>query len=171
MNQEWYCASEAIAQIMIVFIVLIYDELKTQIWCFVNVAVTRLFFYDNMSASALDKVVTFADEVMFERKPPTSTKPEATLCDSIDLRISGQPEELCTLNVRQAKVFLISSLMKQVLKSPNKSTMINDLIKNYSKKHAEKVDYFPVSHRDSETHALRDGNLERHEVSKTEDRV
>ena len=43
MNQEWYCTSEAIAQIMIVFIVLIYDELKTQIWCFVNVAVTRLF--------------------------------------------------------------------------------------------------------------------------------
>ena len=128
-------------------------------------------FYDNMPASALDNLVTFADEVMFERNTPTSTKPEATLGDSIDLRISSQPEELCTLNVRQAKVFLISSLMKQVLKSPNKSTMINDLIKNYSKKHAEKVDYFPVSHRDSETHALRDGNLERHEVSKTEDRV
>ena len=29
MNQEWYCTSNAIAQIMIIFISSIYDELKT----------------------------------------------------------------------------------------------------------------------------------------------
>ena len=40
--------------------------------------------------------------------------------------------------------------MKQVLKSPNKSTMIDDLIKNYSKTHARRVDYYPVPHRDPE---------------------
>ena len=45
-----------------------------------------------MPASALDKVVTSAGEVLFERKPPTSIKPEATLGERIDLRISGQPE-------------------------------------------------------------------------------
>ena len=53
-----------------------------------------------------------------------------------------------------------------VLKSSNKSTMINDLIMNYSQRNAEKVDYDPVSHRDSETHAPQNGNLERHEVVK-----
>ena len=47
---------------------------------------------DNTLASALDRVITCTGEVLFERKPPTLTKPEATLGDS-DLRISGQLEE------------------------------------------------------------------------------
>ena len=68
----------------------------------------------------------FAGEVVFGRKTPTLTEPEATPGDRIDLRVSGQPEEPCLLNEKQPKVFLISRLMKQVLKSPNKSTMIND---------------------------------------------
>ena len=33
------------------------------------------------------------------------------------------------------------------------------------------IDYCPVSYRDSETHALQNGNLERHEVFKIDDRV
>ena len=49
--------------------------------------------------------------------------------------------------------------------------MISDLIKIFSQKNAEKVDYFPVSHRDPETHALQNGNLKGHEISKIEDRV
>ena len=73
-----------------------------------------------MPASALNKVVTFAGEMLFERTPPTLTKPET-----------------------------------QVLKSPNKSTMIDDFIKNYSQKNVEDVDYYPAAHRDSETHALK----------------
>ena len=52
-------------------------------------------------------------EVLFGRKTPTLTKPEVTLGDRIDLCMSGQPEEPCLLNEGQAKVSLISSLMKQ----------------------------------------------------------
>ena len=44
-------------------------------------------------ASALDKVVTFAGEVLFEKHPQTLTKPEATPGDRIDMRISGQLEK------------------------------------------------------------------------------
>ena len=43
-----------------------------------------------------------------------------------------------TLNEKESEAILISNLMTQVLKSPTKSTMINDLIKNYSLKNAEK---------------------------------
>ena len=70
-----------------------------------------------MLASALDKAVTFAGGVSFKRKPPTLTKPESTPGDRFDLRKAGQLEELYTLNEREAKVFLFSSLMKQVLNS------------------------------------------------------
>ena len=49
--------------------------------------------------------------------------------------------------------------------------MVIDLIKKYSKTHTEKDDYYFVSHRDSETHALQNRHLERHEVSTLEDRV
>ena len=131
---------------MIAFIFSIYDELKTQIEFFIKVAVTRLFLHNNMSASALDKVVTFSGDVLLERKTTTLTKLEATLGDRIHLRISGQPEGHHPLNEREANIFLISSLMKQVLKSSNKSTMINGLINSHSQ-NAETVDYFPVSHR------------------------
>ena len=86
-----------------------------------------------MPASALDKVVKFAGDYLFDRITPTLTKLEATPGDRIDFRISCQPD-------RDAKSFLISSLMKQVLKSSNKSTNINDLIKTHSQMNAEKVD-------------------------------
>ena len=49
--------------------------------------------------------------------------------------------------------------------------MINDVIKNQSLTNAARVGYNPVSHRDSEMHAEQNGNLERHLVSKLEDRV
>ena len=71
--------------------------------------------FDQMLASALDKVVTFAGEVLFERKAPTLTKPQATPGDRIDLRMSGQPEELNPLNEKQAQIFLIASLVKKSL--------------------------------------------------------
>ena len=45
-----------------------------------------------MPASALDKVVIFVGEVLFEWKPPTSIKPEATPGERVDLRLSGQPK-------------------------------------------------------------------------------
>ena len=48
---------------MIVFTSSIDDELKTQLLYVINVAVTRLFLYDSMPPSALDKVVNVAGKV------------------------------------------------------------------------------------------------------------
>ena len=91
-----------------------------------------------MLASALDKVVIFAGAVFARKeKPQTLTKPWATPGDRLHLGISGQPEEPYTPNENAAKVF-ISSMMKQVLKSPNTSTMVHDLIKIYSLKNQNK---------------------------------
>ena len=44
--------------------------------------------------------------------------------------MSNNRAELYTLNEKESECFLFSSLMKRVLKSPKKSTMINDLINN-----------------------------------------
>ena len=77
MTQEWNCTSKAIAQTTIAFGTSTNDVLKTQIWYFISGAV---ILYDNMLASALDKVVTFAVEIFVERKLPT--KLEATLDDA-----------------------------------------------------------------------------------------
>ena len=91
-----------------------------------------------MPASALDKVVTCAGEVMFERNLPTASKQEATLCEQIDLCILGRPEIPNTEDGKR-KTFLISSLTKQVLDSPNQSMQIVDLIKNYAEKKTQHV--------------------------------
>ena len=93
------------------------------------------------------------EKFLFERHSPTSIKPEAAPRDRNDLRTSGQPEERETLNEKEAELFLISSVMQQVLMSANKTTMINDLINNYSQTNAARIDYYPASHRDSEIHA------------------
>ena len=85
--------------------------------------------------------------------------------------ISGQLEEPQLLNERRKTHFSFSNLMKQVLKSPNKSTMMDDSIKNYARHNPEQVDYSPVSQGESENNALRHSNMERHEVLKIEDRV
>ena len=45
------------------------------------------------------------------------------------------------------------------------------MIKNYAQKKTQNVEYYPVSFTDSESHAEQNGNLERHEVSKIEERV
>ena len=76
----------------------------------------------------------------------------------------------CTRRERRTP-FLISSLTKQVLNSPNKSPMIAHLIKNFSRENTENIEDSLASHQDSEIHAEQNGNLERHEVSKIEDRV
>ena len=57
-----------------------------------------IILYDNMQASAIYKVVTFAGEVFFERKTPNVTKPEAIAGDRCDLRKSGHLEESYLLN-------------------------------------------------------------------------
>ena len=85
---------------------------------------------------------SIATEVPFERKLPTLTKLEATPGDRIDLRTSGQVEESHLLNDEQAKVFFNSSYMKEVLKSPNKFTMIDRILQtesNISLHHRERL--------------------------------
>ena len=42
--------------------------------------------------------------------------------------------------------------------------MINDQIQKYSHENAARVDYYSVSHRDSQIHAEQNGNLERHKI-------
>ena len=149
----------------------LYDELQDANLLFHQCCSDADALCDNIAASGKDKVVTFAGEV-FVRKDfpllllfllpllppslPTLTKLEATPGDRIDLRISGRPEEPHSWSEKEAKVFLIS---------------IYDLIKNYSHKKTKVDCYFPVSHRDSGTHVLQNGNLERHKVSKIEDRA
>ena len=150
---------------MTAFIISIHDDFKTQKKAFQQRGSDAIILYDNIAGKRIGQGGHFfSGEVWFERKSPIWTKLEVSPCNRIDLRISGQPEEPYQLNERQTKVLLIPSLTKQVLKCPNQSTMINDLIKNYSQKNAEKVYYCCVPHRDSETHALQNGNLERHEV-------
>ena len=116
---------------------------------------------DNMPASALDKVVIFAGEVLFERKSPTATKQEATSCEHIELRILGRPEIPCTVDEKAEKAFRISSLTKQVLSAPHKSMLIANFIKNHAMQATGSVEYYPMSL----------GNLERPEVLKIEDCV
>ena len=49
--------------------------------------------------------------------------------------------------------------------------LVADLINNFAQKKTEHDEDYPVSHDDSEIHAERNGNLERHEASKIEDRA
>ena len=86
---------------------------------------------DKKSACALDKVLTLASEALCEKNLPTSIMPEETLGKRIDLRISSQPEVPHTEDETAGTTFLVSSLTKQVLNSPNKSMRIADVIKNY----------------------------------------
>ena len=93
MNQERYCTSKIVAQTTIVFID--YFNLRraqNAKLIFHQGRSGAFILYDKMRATALDKVVTFAGEVLFERKHPTSIKQEATPGERSDLRISGQPE-------------------------------------------------------------------------------
>ena len=52
---------------------------------------------------------------------------------------------------KKRKSFLLP-LIKQVLKSPNKSAMINELIDAYSQTKCSKSRWLSVSHRDAESH-------------------
>ena len=94
-----------------------------------------------MLASALDNVITFAGKVLFERKSPTATKQEATLCEQINLRILGRPEIPNTVWTRRRKTFVISRLTKQVLSSPSESILIADAIKNHAKQETGNIEY------------------------------
>ena len=135
--------SKAIAQTTIVFITSIYDVLEN-----VNLVLHQrnsdaIILYDNLPANASDRVVTFAGDVLFEMKPATSIKREATPGERIDLRISGQPEGPHTQDDKAYKTFLIFSLTRQVLSSPVELTMTADLINNNEQEKTDKSRRLP----------------------------
>ena len=119
MNQDWYCTSKTNAHIMILFL---FHLLRIQgaNLVFHQSCSDAIILHNNTPASALDKVVTFASEVLFGRETHTLTKPEATLGDRVGLRISSQHEESYPLNQRQTIVFLIYKASLEV------SCQIND---------------------------------------------
>ena len=79
-----------------------------------KVAATLLFRKTICWQAHWTKVVTFAGEVLFNRTPLTSIKPEATFGERIDLRISGQPE---VLHTQHEKAENISSFQNVQLKN------------------------------------------------------
>ena len=125
-TSSWTNNGTAQVQIIVVFVISIYDELQTQILYFITVTVAQLFF------------TTTCRQAHWTR---WSLSTEATLDDRLDLLVSGQSEVFYQLNERETNVFLISNKINQVLKFPNKLTMISDLVKNYPQKNAEEVDY------------------------------
>ena len=107
-----------------------------------------LFLLDNIP-SALDKVVTFAGEVSFGRNSPTSIKPEATLGERINLRVSRRPEEPHKEDEKAVNKFLLQSLIQQVSKYLKKSVLVAHLIKNFAQKKTEHPENYLVSHTGS----------------------
>ena len=101
LNQEWYCSSKAIAQIMVVFAFHSH-------FCRWSCCWKRNPDFDQASGWLQATVLTNAYQANLKN--------------------------LTLLNEKQANVFLTTSLMKQLLKSPNKSTLINDLIQNLAQK-------------------------------------
>ena len=104
---------------------------------------------------------------LFERRLPLSIKPEATLGERIDSRTSGQPDIPFSEDEKAEKTLLISSLTKQVLNSPKQIGV--DC--RFDQELCTGIEHFLVSHTDPVIHAEQNGNMERHEISKTEDHV
>ena len=74
-----------------------------------------IILHDNLQASALDKVVTFASEVSFEKNPRLQSSRRRLLANELTSRISGRSEVPYTPNEKEANAFLILSLTTQVL--------------------------------------------------------
>ena len=109
MNQEWYCTGKVIAQITICICHFNLRRAQDTNLEFHQRGSDATVVHNNMPASALDKVVTFAVEVLCERKSPTSIETEATPGERIDLRKSGQSEIPHAQDVKAENTFLISS--------------------------------------------------------------
>ena len=139
-TSSWTNNGTVQAQIMIVLVISLYDELQDANFVFHQQLHWHNYFARQHASKRTGQYCHFCRwSCAYERKPPTSTKTEATLDDRIDLLVSDQPEELYLLNEREREtnVFLISNKINQVLKFPNKSTMVNGLIKNYSQMNVE----------------------------------
>ena len=128
-NQEWYFTSKVIAQIMFVFISSIYDVLKTQM-VFHQRSNDAIMCTATCQQAHWTSFVNLAGEVLFEKKPPTSIKPEATPGKRTELRTSCQQDVPHTQDEKAETSLLTASLTRQVLDSPHRSTMVADLIKS-----------------------------------------
>ena len=123
-----------------------------------------------MRASALDEMVACAGEVLFERTLSSSSPllPEFVQAGGDTWRQNGCAHIRPTLS-KGLSQFQFDEASLEV--SKQKSTMIHDLIKNYSQENAARVQYDPASHGGSEIHAEQNDSLERHEASQIEERV
>ena len=108
MKQEWCCTSTAIAQTKIVFITSNLRRAQNAYVVFHQNSSDAIILHDNMLASALDKVDTFAGEVVLEKISSTAIMQKATPAERIDLRISSQPEVPYTQDEKYETSLLIS---------------------------------------------------------------
>ena len=101
----------------------------------------------------------------FARKESqTFTTPEAPPSDRMHLCISSLPEELHLQNETDEKPPRISRLMKQILKSPITSTILDQ---EYTEESITTLHHANIHN----CHSLQHGDLERHGIWKSEDRI
>ena len=115
-----------------------------------------IILYDNMPARKNTGQGHFCRSSFVRKETPDFAKPEATLGDRIDLPIPEQPEE-------QAKVIYISEFDKQKYFAHSVWQIDDDqrFDQYIIHRRMQKSRWYPVPHRDSETLALHNGNLER----------
>ena len=92
----------------------------------------RLLSVQHLQLKCLEKKF-FLQETHAQQKPSTNWKHNSTWSLSYHCLFSRT-----FYSERETKLFLIRNLMKQILKTLNKSAIINDLIKNYDQNNAEK---------------------------------
>ena len=98
-------------------------------------------------------LVTFAGDVLFERNSPTANMQEATLCEQIDLRVFGKPAQ--KLKTRKRKNVSHFQLDKTILKFPKHTNADCRYDQSSAQQQTGNVEYYLVSHDDSEVHAAR----------------
>ena len=108
----------------------IFFQSTTQTWYFTSVAVMQ-FFCATTRWSPFQRDFCSKGNLRLRQGRSRLQATELTCAYQADLK--NLDNWTC-----ETQNHLISSLMKQVLQSPNKSTMIDDLIKNSSQKNAEK---------------------------------
>ena len=119
----------------------------------IKVAVTQLFFSQQHVGKRIGQGGHFFLQMKFCSKGTSRLWQSRRQLRATEL-ICQYQANLKNLNYwtreRRKTDFSFSSLMKQVLKFPNKSTMMDDSIKNYARNNPEQVDYSLVSQGDSE---------------------
>ena len=123
MNQEWYCTGKVIAQITICIYHFNLRRAQGTNLEFHQRGSDATVVYNNMPASALDKIVTFAVEVLCERKPRLQLRRRRLLANELTCAYQVTRNTTCTRcqSGKHISYFQLSY--------PRKPTMINGLIK------------------------------------------